>query len=400
MNVGSVAKQITARLVLLAAQDGRLRLDQAASKLLPRLNVPDATILDLIRHRTGIRDAESMLSLAAFRDLDHYTSSDLLTLAYRQSGRANPPGTFLYSNTGYLMLAEILRITYGLPLQDIASELIFKPLGMTSAMFKADPRTVIANSAASYSRSATGDWRSESRPVTLEGPGSLWCSVHDLDQWLKHLRADWNAGPTQSLPYAIDVPYVPSDHAPHVYGAGLYATLTTKCAEVFHSGHEHGFSAAVHLTRDGAEVICMSNRADLPADRLVPLIRNRVGRLADVGLDSLVDDVIRTGIQSSGSPVAEVKEAACTAENPPDVWGDYVSDDVPGVIRLIRSGLGLCLQRRGSADVLTRADHADGPVYTGPGYRIRDLGSTSESLPATFILDLHRAPGLVYIRRE
>ena len=98
-NTGSVAKQITAHLPILAARDRDLSLQQPVSSLLPRFRLADVTIADLIT-TIGVRDVESMLSLAGFRDLDHYIADDLLTLAYRQHRRAVPPGQFLYSNTG------------------------------------------------------------------------------------------------------------------------------------------------------------------------------------------------------------------------------------------------------------------------------------------------------------
>ncbi|WP_372452842.1 serine hydrolase [Actinomadura parmotrematis] len=89
-NVGSVAKQITAHLVLLADGDNPLHLDQKATELLPGLKITDITIADLITHRSGLRDVESLLSLAGFRDLDHYTAEDLRNLAYPQDRRAVP----------------------------------------------------------------------------------------------------------------------------------------------------------------------------------------------------------------------------------------------------------------------------------------------------------------------
>lgn len=112
-NVGSVAKQITAYLAVLAARHGSLDLGTPVADLLPQTRVPGVTVTDLIRHDSGIRDAESLLSLAGFRELDHYTSDDLLALAYRQTDRAEPPGRFLYSNTNYLMLTKILETIHG-----------------------------------------------------------------------------------------------------------------------------------------------------------------------------------------------------------------------------------------------------------------------------------------------
>lgn len=395
MNVGSVAKQITARLTMLAVQEGRLRLDSLVADLLPRLRVSDITILDLIRHGAGIRDAESMLSLAAMRDLDHYTSGDLLTLAYRQQRRASAAGTFLYSNTGYLMLAEILRTTYGQPLQHIAFDKIFVPLGMDSAVFTSDPRTVIPNGASSYRQNADGAWVSEARPVALDGPGSLWCSVRDLDRWLMHVRAVWISGSNSSLPFADYVPYVAADHDPYLYGPGMYADLEPDEPCVFHFGHEHGFSAAVFLARDGHTVISMSNRADLLADRLACQLARRRSEVADLDMQSVVTEVLMSRPTSQqqrthgSSPGAEGSAEEVSAE--------YVSEDVPGVLRLVTNERGIHLQRRGACDHLGQPD-PDG-WYGGPGYRLRpDVSGIA--LPLTFVLDLDRAPGLRYKRRD
>ena len=170
-NVGSVAKQITAYLCIRAVRDRLLTLDRPVGDVLPHFHIPDVTLGDLIQHRGGIRDAESLLSLAGFRELDHYTADDLLQLAYRQRQRAVEPGRFLYSNTGYLLLAEVLTHAYGAGLHEIADRHVFTPLGMTSARFKTEPREVIPGAAASY-QALAGGWQHQQRPVTLPGPGA------------------------------------------------------------------------------------------------------------------------------------------------------------------------------------------------------------------------------------
>lgn len=396
MNVGSVAKQITARLVQIAFHEGKLRPEAAVKDLLKPVRVEGVTVLDLIGHRGGIRDAESMLSLAAMRDLDHYTSRDLLALAYRQRLRATPPGAFLYSNTGYLMLAEILRRTYGQPLQDIAAERIFKPLGMTSAVFKADPRTVIPNGASSYSGGPDGSWISEARPVALDGPGSLWCSVNDLDRWLLFLHSEWLAQHDSELPYAHRVPYMPSDHLPFLYGPGLYADASRDNPSVFHFGHEHGFSAAVHLTRSGVGVICMSNRTDLPAEGLAGLIL-RQRDLANLNLVDAVRQVLRPQVTQEHHAAEPMSTTALQVGS---ASADYTCTDVPGVLRLVHFDQAFHLLRRGARDRLVQTEPPEGRTYAGPGYRVRELDATVAELPSTFFLDMDRAPGLLYQRAE
>lgn len=268
-NVGSVAKQITAYLAVLAARSGSLDLGAPVADFLPQTRVPGITVTDLIRHDSGIRDAESLLSLAGFRELDHYTGDDLLALAYRQADRAGPPGRFLYSNTNYLMLAKILETIHGTGLQQLADQLVFVPLGMHTARFKTDPREVIPHAVSSYKLTTDGRWQHQARPVTLPGPGSLWCSAHDLDRWLGHLHQEWAAQGFHASPFDAEIGYLHSDDPPYRYGVGLYTNTTApENIVVFHYGHEHGFSAATRLTDNDLRIVCLSNNADIHADHV------------------------------------------------------------------------------------------------------------------------------------
>jgi len=389
-NTGSVAKQITAHLVLLAARDNLLHLDQPAADLLPRLQVTTATIADLITHHSGLRDAESLLSLAGFRDLDHYTAADLIALAYRQRRSATPPGHFLYANTNYLLLAAILESVHDSPLNDIARTRLFSPLGMTSTCFKADPRTVIPHAAAAYRRASHG-WRHTQTPVTLPGPGSVWTTADDLDRWLAHLHQERQANGLP-LPAASTIAYRPSDHHPYLYGPGLYADPRPGHAAVFHWGHEQGFSAAAHLDATGLRVITLSNNADAPADHaaatVLQAVRDNPG--ADLG-DALARATqVRAPLVQpapSGDP-----DAALHRE-----LGTFTCPEAPGVLRLTRVGETLVLWRRGTRDQLRPTAPT---TYSGGGCTIMLASETDRQPPPGFILDLDRAPGLVYTRRD
>jgi CubicO group peptidase (beta-lactamase class C family) len=391
-NVGSVAKQITAYLLVRAARDGLLTLDQPVSRVLPRFKVPGVSIGDLIQHHGGIRDAESLLSLAGFRDLDHYTASDLLALAYRQDRRAVEADRFLYSNTGYLLLAEILRHIHGAELQDIAGQQIFTPLGMTSARFKNDPREVIPGAAASYQPTSAG-YLHQQRPVTLPGPGSLWCTATDLDHWLGHLSHEWNLARGSQLPFEQHLGYRPSDHHPFTYGAGLYADPHPAHTAVFHYGHEQGFSAAVHLTSPGLRVVCLSNHARIPADHIVATALSDLAGQPDTHPGQLLARALNA--QPAPTPSATACRRGGTPEAEHTPLGTYTCDEVPGTLRLTRSDGMLYLWRRGTRDRLT----CTGPAtYIGDGYTLT-LTATKAGpgdRPRSFVLDLDRAPGLHY----
>ncbi|MQS39038.1 serine hydrolase domain-containing protein [Streptomyces katsurahamanus] len=387
-NVGSVAKQITAHLTLLAAHDDLLRLNQRAADLLPRLKISDVTVADLVTHRSGIRDAESLLSLAGFRDLDHYTADDLRTLAYRQHQRAVPEGRFLYSNTNYLLLAEILETVHRTTLPDLAQHRIFGPLGMHATHFKTDPRQVIPGAASAYQATHHG-WRHTEVPVTLPGPGSLWTTAADLDRWLTHLHQHWQR--PHQLPWQETVGYEPSDHEPYLYGPGLYADTRPGRAAVFHYGHEQGFSAVAHVETSGLRVIALSNNAGLPADRIAgAILRDLHQQPTPAPREALVraaalEQTPSTVMQALPTPDDRSQQAEL---------GTFACDQAPGSLRLTRSADALYLWRRGARDQLTPA----GPgIYAGNGYTLTVSSSTSRI--DQFTLDLDRAPGLTYIRQ-
>jgi hypothetical protein len=371
-NVGSIAKQITAYLCVRAARDGLLSLDRPVRDILPNFRIPDVTVADLIRHRGGIRDAETLLSLAGFRDLDHYTADDLLQLAYRQQRRAVEPGHFLYSNTGYLLLAEILTQVHGAGLQQIADRQVFAPLGMTAARFKTDPREVIPGAAASYHVTVDG-WQHQQGPVTLPGPGSLWSTAADLDRWLGYLWEEWSESADDGLPHERHVGYRPSDHPPFTYGP------------------EQGFSAAAHLTRAGLRIICLSNHASIAADQVAAAARAELGRTLEADLSKLLHR------QPEPTPIVAERSGADTPHIP---LGTYACDEVPGTLRLTRSKSSLYLWRRGTHDFLTRTGAA---TYAAKGYTLTlptAPADDSAPTPDSFILDLDRAPGLQYQRRS
>ncbi|MCX4573436.1 beta-lactamase family protein [Streptomyces sp. NBC_01571] len=375
------------------ARDHLLDLNRPVSDILPRFRIPGVTVSELIQHRGGIRDAESLLSLAGFRDLDHYTADDLLQLACRQQHRAVEPGRFLYSNTGYLLLSEILKHVHGTGLHEIADQQVFTPLGMASTRFKTDPREVIPGAAASYQPTMSGWLLHQQRPVTLPGPGSLWCTASDLDRWLDHL---WHAcqPAIATLPFEQHLSYRPSDHHPFTYGAGLYADPRTDRTAVFHYGHEHGFSAATHLTSSGLRVICLSNHTGIAADHVTATALAELGRHPEADPRETLSRALQHRPAPQSIPVDRPD-----SDTPHTPLGTYVCQDVPGTVRLTYSAGSLYLWHRGTRDRLTR---------TGPTtYTALACTLTLPTTPADgeepaadgFVLDLDRAPGLHYQRQ-
>src|SRR5262249_15505607 len=152
-NIASVSKQFTCFLVLLLVEAGLLSLDDDVRRHVPE--VPDfgkpITLRHLMHHTSGLREDWSMLTLAGWRTEDVVTRGDVLDLLRRQRDLNFEPGRqFLYCNTGYQLLAQVVERVSGKSLREFAREKVFAPLGMKDTVFKDDHRLLVPGRADCY----------------------------------------------------------------------------------------------------------------------------------------------------------------------------------------------------------------------------------------------------------
>ena len=192
--MGSVSKQFVAAAVVLAERDGHLSLDDPVRKWLPDLPEYDGRTIrlrHLIHHTSGLRDYLSLADLAAFDRGDYHDTGEYLDLVYRQQGLNFRPGAeYRYSNTNYLLLAEVVEAATGSTLREYADERLFEPLGMRSTHFHDDRTHVIRNRAVGYARAERGfemvhPWNWEE-----VGSGGLYSSAKDLARWDQHFDTE------------------------------------------------------------------------------------------------------------------------------------------------------------------------------------------------------------------
>lgn len=182
----SIAKQFTALSVLLLVHDGTLSLEDDIRRFIPEL--PDyghrITVRHLLTHTSGLRDFFEMLILARGRfEEDRITQADFLAVVRRQQALNFEPGAeFLYSNTGYVLLALIVERVSGHSLRDFAAERIFTPLGMSHTQFQDGVTSVIPGRAAGYAPKDSG-WRHSFANYDVYGSTNLFTTVGDLLIW-------------------------------------------------------------------------------------------------------------------------------------------------------------------------------------------------------------------------
>ena len=242
--VASVSKQFMAAATALAAEDGAFRLNDDIRKYLPEL--PDygtpITVADLVYHRSGIRDDWTLIRLSG---TNLQTRDEIITMLARQKSLVFKPGTrFLYSNSGYVLLAEILERATGKSYADFARASIFAPLGMTHSYIRDRP---IANPALAtpYVRGAHG-WEVRDNPHTAAriGTNGLVTTVRDYAAWADNLIADQNRlRGGAAFTALMRTPGRLANGETIPYGFGLRTTPYKGVSTISHGGSGFGFKA-------------------------------------------------------------------------------------------------------------------------------------------------------------
>jgi D-alanyl-D-alanine carboxypeptidase len=132
--IASNTKSMTAAVIVLLAQEGKLSLDDPVSKYVPSVpNGDNITIDELLRMRSGLYNYTDAPELAAIVDRDPtkvWTTEEVLAIAFARSPNF-PPGTaYEYNNTNYTLLGLIAEQVDGRPLARAMQDRLFGPLGM------------------------------------------------------------------------------------------------------------------------------------------------------------------------------------------------------------------------------------------------------------------------------
>ena len=267
---GSVAKQFTAAAILLLAQQGKLSLDNQVRKHIPEL--PDygapLTIRHLIHHTSGLRDWGTIATVEGWpRGSRAHTHDHVLEIVKRQRAINFKPGSeYLYSNTGYNLLAIIVERVSGRSFADFTRAEIFEPLGMTRTQWRDDYTRVVKGRATAYAPAGNG-FRLDMPFENVHGNGGLLTTVEDLLRWNANFDLPRVGGPVLVREQLRQGRLTGGREIE--YAAGLRVTRYRGVPEVNHSGSTAGYRA--FLTRypdQGLAVAVLCNRADAPATNL------------------------------------------------------------------------------------------------------------------------------------
>lgn len=198
-NIASVSKQFTAMGIVLLQEQGKLSYDDDIRKYLPEL--PDfghtITIRHMLHHTSGLRSLHGMLRLAGWRSDDSRTNEDLNRFMKNQQDLNFIPGDqYLYCNTGYMLMVNIIEKVTGEKFPKWMKETIFEPLGMMDSYVEDNYSAIVANNATSYYQGETDKFERAIEYWGYVGSGNMHSTTNDLLKWLKNFynpQENWEA---------------------------------------------------------------------------------------------------------------------------------------------------------------------------------------------------------------
>ena len=386
--VGSLSKQFTAMAAALAIQQGRLSAGDPIRRYLselPEYAVP-ITVRHLLHHTSGLRDYNTLLSIAGRRGDEAYDNATVLRMTARQKALNFTPGDeYLYSNTGYTLLATIVERATGTPFAQFADANIFKPLGMTVTHYHVDASRLVHKRASAYERSGNGAVTLDTPSNQRAGAGGVFTNIRDLKRWDENFYTGQVGG--LAIIEQLQAPGSLNGGRPLTYAWGLEVGTYRGLRIVEHGGSLGGYRA--HLLRFPAQHTSVALLCNLGSIAPSALAR----RVADAVLGSIL-----TGEKPAPASAAprggrgELPASPAPSVTLADYAGSYVSDEIDSVFTIAVDGSRLVLRREADAE----------PAALVPGgadaFRARGMTLTFERAPdrrvTALLVDAGRVRGI------
>ena len=145
--IASNTKTMTAALIVLLAQDGKLKFSDPISAYVPDVpNGEQITIADLLKMRSGLYNYTAAPELSSALDADPakvFTPQEVLAIAFKRPAQFAPNASYEYNNTNYALLGLVAEKAGGLPLGEQFRDRLFAPLGLRQTSLPAVDDTAL-----------------------------------------------------------------------------------------------------------------------------------------------------------------------------------------------------------------------------------------------------------------
>ena len=294
--IASNTKTMTGALIVLLAQDGKLKLSDPVSTYIP--DVPDGeniTVAQLLKMRSGIYGYTADPALAAAMDANPgkaWTPQEVLAIAFRHPPQFAPDASYEYSNTNYALLGLIAEKVGGRPLAQQFADRLFGPVGLTQTSLPAaddtsipapyshgymyggsfyaladDPYPADMQAAAQAGTLQPVDYTNQSSSYATAAGGAI-STADDLAAWMKALVSGkvFNADYHQQWLTSLQ-PEDPAAPDGQKYGYGIsYQRFSPSAAMFYHGGELPGFNSFMGYDPDNDVALVIWTNLTLSPD--------------------------------------------------------------------------------------------------------------------------------------
>lgn len=259
--IGSVTKQFVAAGILKLHEQGRLSVGDKLSRYIPDFPRGDeVTIHHLLTHTSGIHSYTSQPDF-----MDNVTEkadiNALIDSIKSWEYDFNPGEQWVYNNSGYLLLGEIIEIVSGMWYGDYLEEVFFMPLKMNNTGIyvneQAPEKMALGYTFEDEKYTLAVDWNMS----WAGGAGAMYSTVEDLFKWNEAIF-NGEVLLEETLKKAHTSVRLNNGEKPtsgdYGYGWGIFDNRGV--THIAHSGGLHGFiSYMTRISEKNITVVALTN---------------------------------------------------------------------------------------------------------------------------------------------
>ncbi len=264
INLASVAKQFTGMCIALLEEQGKLSVEEDIRNYYPGLQYTSTIqIKHLLAHTSGIRELTDIAILSGKVNLKgelpykYLNKAHLLEILHKEKDLNFLPGTeYSYTNTNYVLLADIVEQISDMSFEAFADSAIFKPLKMENSYVgdfssKSDLEGYHYDGKKFRKTHASGG---------LIGEDNLVSTVNDLLLWDQNFYQNQLGNGNEELIRKITASAFLSNGGSAQYNYGLSISDYKGLQVISHDGENYlHTSSIIRLPEKKFTVICLAN---------------------------------------------------------------------------------------------------------------------------------------------
>ncbi len=241
--IGSVTKQFTAVLVLMLAEEGKVDLDAPIKTYWPEspASWDKVTVRQLLHHTSGVPNVTDFEDFQTQKYLPK-TPEEMIARFAGEPLEFEPGSKWDYSNSGYLLLTEVVEAASGQDYESVLRSRILNPLAMANTGIDSSA-AILPKRAAGYSPAENGVANADYVFMGIpRGAGAMYSTTGDLLKWQQGLFGGKLLKPETLKAYVTPVD-LEMGGGGQKYALGVVVSRDADNTLYSHSGGIEGFNS-------------------------------------------------------------------------------------------------------------------------------------------------------------